>query len=276
VGRTCLVTGATSGIGRATAVGLARWGAHVLLACRSAERAAPVLTEIGSFDGSAAFVPLDLADLDSVRTCAHLVADRDQPLHLLVNNAGVAGRKGQTTQGFELAFGVTHLGHFLLTRLLLDQLRAGAPARVITVSSAAHNGAKRLDFDALQQPTRHAAGLVEYQVAKLCNVLFTQELARRLDGRAVTAYAVHPGLVATDIWRAIPRLVRPLVTRWMQSPADGAARVLHCATAPLAALTSGAYYEDDAPKAPNQIATPALAAALWSHSQEWTEAWAKA
>jgi NAD(P)-dependent dehydrogenase (short-subunit alcohol dehydrogenase family) len=272
-GQTALVTGANSGIGRATALGLARRGAHVLLACRSSERAAPVLTEIGAFGGSAAVVPLDLADLDSVRTGAALVADRGQALHLLVNNAGVAGTKGQTAQGFELTFGITHLGHFLLTSLLLDQLRTGAPSRVITVSSAAQNGAKRLDFDTFQRPTRHAAGLVEYQAAKLCNVLFAQELARRLDGQGVTAYSVHPGLVATDIWRSIPRLVRPLVTRWMKTPEDGAARVLHCAIAPLADLENGAYFEKDQPKAPNKIATPDLAAELWKHSEDWTSAW---
>jgi NAD(P)-dependent dehydrogenase (short-subunit alcohol dehydrogenase family) len=274
-GQTSLITGANSGIGRATALGLARRGAHVLLACRSAERAAGVLAEIGSIGGSASVVPLDLADLDSVRTCAQLVADRGQPLHLLVNNAGVAGQKGQTAQGFELTFGVTHLGHFLLTSLLLDQLRSGAPARVVTVSSAAQNGAKRLDFDALQRPTHHAAGLIEYQAAKLCNVLFTQELARRIDGQGITAYAVHPGLVATDIWRSVPRLLRPLVTSWMRSPQDGAARVLHCATAPVDELPTGAYFEKDRPKSPNKIATPDLAAELWHHSDQWTAPWSK-
>jgi retinol dehydrogenase-12 len=185
-GRTCLVTGANTGIGRATAVGLARRGAHVLLACRSAERTRPVLDEIAGLPGgggSAAFVALDLADLDAVRVAAAEVLDRlgpDRPLDLLVNNAGLAGTKGVTQQGFELAFGVSHLGHCLLTTLLLDKLVASAPARVVNLSSKAHFGAKGLDFAALQQPTRSAGGLVEYQVAKLCNVLFTLELARRL------------------------------------------------------------------------------------------------
>ncbi len=247
----------------------------MLLACRSAERAAAVLTEIDTSGGSAEALPLDLADLDSVRACAELVADRGQPLHLLVNNAGVAGTKGQTAQGFELTFGITHLGHFLLTSLLLDRLRAGAPSRVITVSSAAQNGVKRLDFATFQRPTRHAAGLVEYQAAKLCNVLFAQELARRGEGQGITAYSVHPGLVATDIWRSIPRLVRPLVTRWMKTPEDGAARVLHCATAPLDQLPNGTYFEKDQPKAPNRIATPDLAAELWKHSEDWTSAWSE-
>jgi retinol dehydrogenase-12 len=278
-GRTCLVTGANTGIGRATAVGLARRGAHVLLACRSAAKTDDVLDEITGLpgDGSAAFVPLDLADLDAVRAAATEVLDRlgpDGSLDLLVNNAGVAGAKGLTEQGFELTFGVNHLGHFLLTTLLLDKLVASGPARIVNLASKAHFGAKGIDFEALQQPTRSPAGLVEYQVAKLCNVLFTLELARRLADRGVTgltANAVHPGVIGSDIWRQVPWPIRPVMTLFMGSVESGATRVLQCAVDPALADVTGTYFERGRLKPPNDIATPDLAADLWHHSETWTK-----
>jgi NAD(P)-dependent dehydrogenase (short-subunit alcohol dehydrogenase family) len=271
-GQTCLITGANTGIGRATAVGLARRGAHVLLACRSAERSRDVLDEIEALPGpgGAEFLALDLADLDSVRACASGVVDRGGAVHLLINNAGVAGHKGVTAQGFELTFGVNHLGHFLLTTLLLDTLRKSRPARVVTVASTAHRGTKDLDFAALQQPTRSPGGLAEYQVSKLCNVLFTQELARRLDGDGVTAVAVHPGVISSDIWRQVPWPIRPVMKLFMGSVASGAARTLECATDPDPADTTGAYYERGRPTPPSPVATPALAATLWHQSVTWT------
>jgi NAD(P)-dependent dehydrogenase (short-subunit alcohol dehydrogenase family) len=266
--RTFLVTGATSGIGRATAVGLARRGARVLLACRSAERADEVGREIRSITGTAAEqVPLDLADLGSVRACAEAVARRGEPVHVLVNNAGVAGRRGATAQGFELTFGVNHLGHFLLTSQLLDRMGDLAPGRVVTLSSQAQFGVKKLDFDALQRATRTRTGLVEYQVSKLCNVLFTQELARRRPD--VEAFAVHPGLVASNIWQPVPRPLRALAKRFMSSTRDGADAPLHCATAPEVGM-SGSYVEGRAVCDPNPIATPELAGQLWSLSEAWT------
>lgn len=268
-GRTFLVTGATSGIGRATAMRLARRGARVLLACRSAEQAAAVEREIRTFAGAAGaeHVPLDLADLDSVRACATAVAGRGEPVHVLVNNAGVAGRRGATDQGFEVAFGVNHLGHFLLTTQLLCQLGTLAPRRVVTLSSQAHFGVKRLDLDALARPTRTRTGLVEYQVSKLCNVLFAQELARRHP--EVEAFAVHPGLVASNIWQPLPRPFRALAKRFMASTDDGAAAPLHCATAPEVGV-SGSYLDGRAVCAPNPIATPELAGRLWDRSEAWT------
>jgi NAD(P)-dependent dehydrogenase (short-subunit alcohol dehydrogenase family) len=268
-GRTFLVTGATSGIGRATAVGLARRGARVLLACRSAERAGAVARDVRSIAGTATaeHVALDLADLDSVRACAKVVAGRGEPVHVLVNNAGVAGRRGATEQGFELTFGVNHLGHFLLTTQLLAQLGVLAPQRVVTLSSQAHFGVKRLDLDALERPTRTRTGLVEYQVSKLCNVLFTQELARRHPD--VEAFAVHPGLIASNIWQPVPRPFRALAKRFMASTEDGAEAPLHCATAPEVGV-SGSYLEGRAVCDPNPIATPDLAGRLWTRSEAWT------
>ena len=158
---------------------------------------------------------------------------------MLVNNAGVAGRRGLTKQGFELMFGVNHLGHFLLTELLLERLTSSGPARVVTVASDAHYSARGIDWDALRRPARGITGLGEYAVSKLCNVLFSQELARRTEGTGVHAYALHPGVVASDIWRRVPWPVRPLVTRRMLTVDQGAQTSLYCATSPSVAATAG-------------------------------------
>ncbi len=182
--QTFLVTGGNTGIGRATAEGLAAGGGRVYLACRSAakgeEAAAAIRAATGS--SSVSVLPLDLADLDSVRSGAAAFLALGEPLNVLVNNAGVAGVHGLTRQGFELMFGVNHLGHFLLTSLLLEHLTASAPARVVTVASDAHYSARGIDFAALRRRARHVTGLPEYAVSKLCNVLFSQELARRTAG----------------------------------------------------------------------------------------------
>lgn len=264
----CLITGANSGIGRATAVALAQSGATVLLACRSAEATRPVLDEIGP---RAEHIPLDLADLRSVRTCAEEVLARDEPLDVLINNAGVAGKRDVTAQGFELTFGVNHLGHFLLTTLLLDRLRASdGPARVVNVASNAHLGAKGVDFDAVRRRTRSFGGLVEYQVSKLCNVLFTQELARRVDPAKVATYAVHPGVVASNIWRHVPWPIRPLAKRFMIDATTGAETSIHCATSPDLDDLSGRYFEKCEEREVSPRATPDLAADLWARSEEWT------
>ena len=195
-GRVALVTGANTGIGRVTATQLALQGTHVFLACRSEEKTRPVLADIAAQSGGRAraeFLPLDLGDLASVRQCARTFLARGLPLHLLVNNAGLAGHKGMSASGFELTFGVCHVGHFLLTDLLLDALKAAAPARIVVVSSTAHRQAKEIDFDALRRPTRSVSGLPEYAVAKLANVLFASELARRLQGAGVTSLFLAPG-----------------------------------------------------------------------------------
>jgi retinol dehydrogenase 12 len=271
-GRTFLVTGANSGIGRATALSLVGRGGRVHLACRSPQRAAPVLEAARALEGpgSAELLELDLADLASVRRAGAAFVDTGEPLHVLVNNAGVAGQRGQTAQGFELTFGVNHLGHFLLTKLLLDRLRASAPARVVTVSSVGHRQASGIDFDALRRPTRSFTGLPEYAVSKLCNVLFTQELARREACTGVTTYALHPGAIGSAIWRRVPWPLEPLMKLFMRSSEEGAATSLYCATAPELQSVSGRYYDHSKEKAPSRVATPELGAELWSRSEEWT------
>jgi retinol dehydrogenase-12 len=267
LGQTYLLTGATSGIGRATALALAGRGARLVLACRSAERARAVVEEVeaAAGPGRAVAVPLDLADLASVRACAAAVVARGEPIHVLVNNAGVAGVRGATAQGFELTFGVNHLGHFLLTGLLLDGLGEAAPGRVVNLASKAHYGAKALEWDALQRPTRTRTGLVEYQVAKLCNVLFTRELARR----GTETVAVHPGVIASGIWRPVPWPFRPLATRFMGTPDAGARATVQWATGALG-VASGSYVDVDRVAEPSPLVTPELAADLWRRSEAWT------
>ena len=270
-GRTFLVTGGNTGIGRATATALARDGGRVYIACRSAAAGAAAVSAIREAAGSQAvwLLPLDLASLASVRDCAAAYLATDEPLHVLVNNAGVGGQRGVTADGFELHFGVNHLGHFALTSLLLDRLKASGPgARVVTVSSDAHYGAHGIDFDALRRSTASFTGQREYAVSKLCNVLFTQELARRVTD--VSAYALHPGVVASDIWRRVPQPARALIKRRMLSVTDGAVTSVYCATSPAVAADSGLFYHKCAPRPPSRVATPELAELLWKYSSEWT------
>ncbi|MFW5876615.1 MAG: SDR family oxidoreductase [Myxococcota bacterium] len=274
-GRVCVVTGANSGIGRVTALELARRGARVLMACRSVERSQPVLDEVRRESGhdEVELVSLDLASLASVRACAEDLAARPHPVHVLVNNAGLAGHRGATEDGFEVAFGVNHLGHFLLTLMLADKLKDGAPARIVNVASRAHQRARGIDFDAVRRPTRSVSGMSEYGVSKLANVLFTAELVRRLEGTGVVAYALHPGVVASAIWRRMPWPIRPIAKAFMITNEEGAQTTLHCATAPELATQRELYWDRGRPKEPNPLAQePQLAAELWRRSLEWTGA----
>ena len=270
--RTVVVTGGNTGIGKATAEALARQGWRVYVASRSRDKGEAAVASImaAASSDSVFFLALDLADLSSVRSCAEAFLARGEPLHVLVNNAGVAGVRGLTKQGFELIFGVNHLGHFVLAQLLLDRLTSSAPARVVTVASDAHYSARGIDWDALRRPARGITGLGEYAVSKLCNVLFSQELARRTAGTGVTTYALHPGVVASDIWRRVPWPVRPLMTRRMLSVDEGAATSLFCATSPEVAEASGRFYDKCAERAPSPVATPELALTLWQRSEEWS------
>jgi NAD(P)-dependent dehydrogenase (short-subunit alcohol dehydrogenase family) len=252
---------------------VARRGGRVHVAGRSQTRTQPVVDEIRGEcgDESAEFLELDLADLDAIRDAARTFLGRGEPLHVLVDNAGVGGQRGATKQGFEIQFGVNHLGHFLLTTLLLDRLRASAPGRIVIVSSVAHFQARSIDFDAVTRPTSGFTGLPEYAVSKLCNVLFAQELGRRLAGTGVTTYAVHPGAIASNIWRRIPYPFR-LLTKLMKSNEEGAQTSLYCATAPELEGVTGRYYDNCREKAPSSVATPELAAELWRRSEAFVGA----
>jgi len=269
-GKVALVTGANTGIGLVTARELARRGAHVFIACRSAERAAAALQAAKTPNGGPIeLLSLDLGDLASVRACAAAFLGRDLPLHLLVNNAGLAGTRGFTASGYELAFGVNHIGHFLFTRLLLEAVKRSAPARIVTVASKAHADARGIPpWEQLRKRTRSITGLPEYAVSKLANVMFSAALARRLEGTGVNAYSLHPGVVATDVWRAVPWPVRGLMKRGMISPEEGAKTTLYCATSPAAAEQTGLYYDRCSVKEPSPEARDvALGEALWRQSE---------
>ncbi len=271
-GRVALITGASSGIGRATARELAKQGWQVFIACRSTKRAQPALDEIRAASPSATngLLSLELGDFDSVRRCAEAFLARDLPLHLLICNAGLAGVRGFTKSGFELAFGVNHMGHFLLTALLQERIKSSAPARIVTVASKAHYRVRGIDWDDVRRPTKTATGMPEYGVSKLSNVLFSAELGRRLAGTGVATYSLHPGVVASDIWRPVPWPLRALVKLAMKSPEEGAATTLYCATSPKAAEDTGLYYEQCRPKEPSKLAQDlALAAQLWKRSEIW-------
>lgn len=276
-GRTYLVTGANTGIGKATANELARRGGRVILACRSEEKTAPVIDEIVASSANTAveLLPLDLADLTSVQKAAATLVERGDRIDVLIANAGVAGQRGLTAQGFELAFGINHLGHFLFTTQLLDHLRERAnrtPARVVVVSSDSHYQAKGIDFDKLRQSTSTTTGLREYAVSKLANVLFAQELARRVPESELTVCSLHPGVIASDVWRRVPWPVRSIMKAFMKSPEQGATTSLYCATTEHLPGPNGGFYDNSRPKEPNPVATPELGAELWRRSEEWTAA----
>ncbi|MFO0553004.1 MAG: SDR family oxidoreductase [Polyangiaceae bacterium] len=267
-----IVTGANTGIGKATALELARRGYRTFIACRSLDKARAAADEIrATVPGATVDVlELDLGSLASVRQAAATFLETGLPLPLLVNNAGVAGQRGLTKDGFELHFGTNHLGHFLFTMLLLPRIVQSAPARIVNVSSGSHYQAKGIDFDRLRDSTRSITGLPEYEVSKLANVFFTQELAERLKDKGVTTYAVHPGTVASDAWRRIPWPIRSLITMGMISNEEGAKTSLHCATSEEAGRETGLYYDKCKPKKASRVAADLeLSRRLWRASEEW-------
>ena len=276
LGRTIVITGANTGIGKITAATLAQRGAHVVVACRSKAKTEPVIAEIRASAGHdrVEWVCCDLSDLSSVRQAADGLLQRGLPLHVLINNAGLAGTQGLTKDGFEITFGTNHLGHYLWTRLLQPALvtnDATAPARIVNVSSKSHYQAKSIDWAAQQQRTKSRTGLTEYSVSKLCNVLFTKELARRVGDQALRTYALHPGVVATDVWRHVPSPLRWVIKKFMVTPEQGAATSIKTATDSALASQTGRYYDaDGSEKRVSRLADDAaLARELWKRSAEW-------
>jgi dehydrogenase/reductase SDR family protein 13 len=270
-GRNFLVTGANTGIGKETARALAKRGARVTLAGRSEEKTRAAMADLSAETPAADldFLRLDLSDFESVRKAASEFLARDEPLHVLINNAGLAGAKGMTTSGFEMTFGTNHMGPFLFTQLLLDRLKQADAGRIVNVASTMHYQAKGIDWDAVRQPMASRVGMKEYSVSKLANVLHAQELARRLADTNVTTYSLHPGVIASDVYRKVPWPARKVMTMFMKSTEDGAKTSLHCATSPDAGAETGLYYDEAKPKKPSSVATPALAAELWERSEAW-------
>lgn len=271
-GRVCVVTGASGGIGKETAKGLARTGATVALLVRSPERGEAARGEIARA-APGADVRMVLADLSvqaEVRRAAAEILSHFPRVDALVNNAAsFAWKRTLTPDGIELQWAVNHLAPFLLTHLLLGRLTESAPARVVTMSSGAHKGG-RMDWDDPQMARGRYRGLAMYARTKLANLLFTRELARRTRGTGVTANAMHPGVVATDLLlKSFPpiRLLRP----WMLTPEQGAATAVHLASSPDVASATGEYF---IARRPVQAAPAALddddARRLWELSAEMT------
>jgi NAD(P)-dependent dehydrogenase (short-subunit alcohol dehydrogenase family) len=277
-GRVCMITGANSGIGKATAVGLARMGASVVMVCRDRARGEAAMSEIKAVSGNQN-VDLLLADLSSQASVRQLAQDfkaRYSRLHVLINNAGIAlGKRSVTTDGIETVFAVNYLAPFLLTHLLLDVLKASAPARVVNVAGDYHRRAS-INFDDLMSEQNYSRLRANNQ-AKLALILFTYELARRLDGTGVTANCLHPGAVATDALSkdpdtsALARLMYKLVKPFFLSPEKGAETSIYLASAPQVAQVTGQYFIKKAPvpSSPESYDV-AIARRLWAVSAELT------
>jgi NAD(P)-dependent dehydrogenase (short-subunit alcohol dehydrogenase family) len=275
-GRICIVTGATHGIGRATARALAASGATVLVHGRDLARARAVAEDISRDTGNpeVRFVQADFAQLAQVRRLAQELRSLLPRLDVLINNAAVmAAARARSAEGYDLTFAVNHLAPFLLTNLLLDKLKASAPARVIVVASEAHRRAT-LDFGDLMNAG--ASGWwTAYERSKLANVLFARELARRLAGTGVTVNALHPGLVRSQLFRSSPAPLRVLLWSvgrlFMLSPRQGARGSVYLATASELERESGGYYRGRRRVAPSAAAqSEACAARLWQESARLT------
>lgn len=250
-GKTVVITGANTGIGKETAIDLAKRGARIIMACRDMERGQAALKEVveNSANENVTCMKLDLSDTKSIREFADNINKGEEKLNILLNNAGVmVCPYGKTADGFEMQIGVNHMGHFLLTYLLLDLIKKSAPARIITVSSVAHKfGSINLeDINSEKSYDKNGA----YAQSKLANVLFTRSLAKRLEGTGVTAYSLHPGVVQTDLWRHLngpQQFVMKVASPFTKNSTQGAQTSIYCAVEPSLEKESGGYYSDCAP-----------------------------
>jgi retinol dehydrogenase 14 len=271
-GKVVLVTGGTGGIGKATAIGLASIGARVGITGRDLGRAEQVAAAIRSASGNPAVDAFgaDMSSQTEVRRLAVAVLDTYPRLDVLINNVGgFWAHRHLTADGLEQTFAVNHLAAFLLTNLLLDRLKASAPARVVTVSSGAQSMG-RIDFDDLEGACNYS-GQRAYSQSKLASVMFTFELARRLEGTGVTATAVHPGVVRTNFgaedqawfFTVVSGLVRP----FLKTPAQGAQTSIFLASSPDVDGATGQFFADRRPKTANRLANDAqMSARLWQVS----------
>lgn len=272
-GTIVLITGGNSGIGRAAAVELARRGARVVLTARDPERGREALEAIRAEGGGRVeCMPLDLSRLGSIVELAEAFTSRYARLDVLINNAGaVLSDRRLTEDGFETTFQANYLGHYLLTRRLVEPLRAAAPARVVHVSSMVHRVARGLDFDDLHGERRYV-GFLAYCRSKLANILFSNELARYLESDGVTSNALHPGTIASGFARdgdtRLLSLGARLASPFFGSPARGAELPVRLATDPTLAAVTGAYFERGRPRAPSAAARDREAARrLWAVSE---------
>ncbi|AFU58308.1 glucose/ribitol dehydrogenase family protein [Candidatus Nitrososphaera gargensis Ga9.2] len=281
-GKTCLVTGATSGIGKEIAMGLAKMGATVVLVGRNRERCELALQEIKAEinpameDKRISYLVADLSSQTSIRQFAKQYTDAHQRLDVLVNNAGVfLAKRATTVDGIEYTFAVNHLAPFLLTNLLIDIIKASKPSsRIITTSSVAHRGAQ-IDFDDIQFEKRPYSGIKAYAQSKLANILFTKELARRLEGSSVTANCFHPGAVRTSLAQGknpwYYRLIWTAAGSFFLSPEKGADTAIYLASSQDVNGITGKYFVRRKQVNPSIDADEKEAAAkLWSISEKLT------
>jgi len=251
-GKTVVITGANTGIGKVTAMDLSKRGAKVVMLCRNVEKAEEAAEEIRkATEGEVVVHKLDLASLASVRECAEQLGNSLEKIDILINNAGImACPEMRTTEGFEMQIGTNHFGHFLLTNLLLPQLKKAAPnARIVNVSSLAHTRGQMQWDDINWEKTPYNA-IQAYGQSKLANILFTKELARKGEGSGVNAYALHPGVINTELGRHLKDTFGPMVLIWklampfIKTPESGANTTIYCAVDESIADHNGRYYSD--------------------------------
>jgi NAD(P)-dependent dehydrogenase (short-subunit alcohol dehydrogenase family) len=276
-GKTVVITGANSGIGKETAVALAKAGAKLLITARDPVRGASALAEIQSRSDSeeVGLVVFDLGDLSSVRKQAPEILDRCDRIDVLVNNAGVVlSDRRVTADGLEATFCVNHLGHFLLTDVLLDRIKASAPSRIVNVSSTAHKSARGgLDFDDLQS-SKHYRGMQVYGRSKLANIYFTTELAKRLQGTGVTVNCLHPGTVATGYGRdgdakGVLAFGVKVIKPFVLDAEQGSTTSVYLASSPDVEGVTGKYFVKCKPRSTSKVAQdPVAAERLWESSEE--------
>ncbi|XP_046342041.1 retinol dehydrogenase 13-like isoform X2 [Haliotis rufescens] len=279
-GRTAIITGANTGIGKETARDLARRGGRIIMACRDLDKCERARAEIvlETANRNIKCQLLDLASVGSIKAFAKAVNQNEKRLDILINNAGIMRcPKLLTEDGFEMQLGVNHLGHFLLTHLLLDKLKASAPSRIINVSSLAHSRG-RINFEDLNSANSYAPAAA-YEQSKLANVLFTVELAKRLKDTGVTCNAVNPGLVKTEIGRHLSVtksyissfLLFPFLWLMLKTPRQGAQTTLYAALDPRLAAVTGKYFSDCEEQAlSQQVVDEAVIKRLWAISEKWT------
>lgn len=273
-GRTVIVTGATSGIGKETAKELAHRGARVILACRNmplCEEVRQHITEV-TYNKNVQCQKLDLASMKSIRAFADAINSNEKRVDILINNAGVmeSGRT-VTLNGFETHLGINYLGPFLLTNLLLDKLKASAPSRIINVIGLGYNR-ESLDFRDFNQETHYNSD-VAYKRSKLALAMFTHDLSIRLEGTGVTVVGVHPGAVYTKLRDGLgARYLKWLWFPLMKTPVQGAQTTLYCALEPSVANLSGHFFEEcqDVPVAEIVKQSPDKMKRLWMTSEHWT------
>ena len=275
--KVCVITGGTDGIGKAAAYGLAMQGARLLVHGRDPDKGAKAVEELKARSGNPAieFLQADFSSLEEVRRLAAAVIERTPRVDVLVNNAGsIFVKRALSKDGYEMTFAVNHLAPFLLTHLLLDALKSAGQARIVTTASGAHRRAT-IPFDDLQITGKYSP-MGAYGTSKLANILFTRALAKRLQGTAVTATCLHPGLVRTNFGRhnerdvpALAKAIIGLVMRFARSPEKGAETVIYLASAPGVQGASGGYYVDCKPATTSSAAKDdSVAERLWQVSEQ--------